>query len=171
MSNRFLPAVGMVVIATLLQVGLAPYIALGGIVPNLLLLVVVTLALVQGRRSGMVAGFTAGIIFDLLGTAPVGPAALVFCIVGFLAGSLQANTFAEGWTLPLVILFVASMTAEVFYGIVLAILGEGGAGMGAVFTVMLPGAVYNSALAVLVYPWLARFLRQDRPVATFRRIG
>jgi rod shape-determining protein MreD len=170
MNNRFVPALGMIVIATLLQVGLAPYIALGGIVPNMLLLVAITLALIQGPRSGMIAGFSAGLIFDLLGTAPVGPAALAFCVVGFIAGSLQANTFAEGWTLPLVILFVASMLAEVAYGLILAVLGEWGAGAGAVFTVMLPGAVYNAALAVLVYPWLARFLRQDRSVTMFGRI-
>ena len=36
---------------------------------------------------------------------------------------------------------------------------------------MLPGAVYNTALALLVYPWLARFLRRDRPMTTFRRLG
>lgn len=171
MSGRLVPAAGAILAAMLLQVAIAPHIAIGGIVPNMLLLVVVTLALVQGPRSGMVAGFSAGLIFDLLGTAPIGPGALVLCLVGFVAGSLQANTFAEGWTLPLVVLFIASLIAEVAYGIVLAVLGEGGAVLGAVLTVMVPGAVYNAALAVLLYPWLARFLRRDKPVTTFRRIA
>ncbi len=171
MNSRFLPALGMIVVAMLLQVAIAPYVALGGIVPNFLLLVTVTLALVQGPRAGIVGGFSAGLLFDLLGTAPIGPAALVFCVVGFVAGSLQANTFAEGWALPLVILFIASLIAEVSYGMVLGVLGEGGVTFGAFFGVMLPGAVYNSGLAVLVYPWLARFLRQEKPVTTFRRIG
>ncbi len=168
--SRFLPAAGAIVAAVVLQVGIAPHIVIGGVVPNILLLVVVTLALVQGPRAGTIAGFSTGLLFDLMGTAPIGPAALVFCVVGFLAGSLQANTFAEGWLLPLLILFIASLTAEVSYSIVLAVLGEGGFGVGTVFGVMLPGAVYNAALAVLVYPWLARFLRQEKAVTTFRRM-
>lgn len=168
--TRFLPAAGAVICAMVLQVGIAPHIAVGGVVPNLLLLVVVTLALVQGPRAGTVAGFAAGLLFDLIGTAPIGPAALTFCIVGFVAGSLQAHTFAEGWLLPLLILFIASLTAEVIYAIVLVVLGEGGFGIRPILGVMLPGAVYNAALAVLVYPLLARFLRQEKPVTTFRRM-
>ncbi len=168
--SRFLSAAAAILAATLLQVGIAPYIALGDAVPNLLLLVVVTLALVQGPRAGTLAGFSAGLLLDLIGTAPIGPAALVFCVVGFVAGSLQANTFAEGWRLPLLILFVASLTSEMLYATVLAVLGLGGFGIEEVLGVMLPGAVYNAALAVLVYPWLARFLRQEKAVTTFRRM-
>lgn len=171
MTRRLLSAAAAILAALLLQAGIAPYIAIGGVVPDLLLLVAVTLALVQGPRSGMFAGFAAGLLFDLMGTGPVGPAALVFCIVGFVAGSLQANTFAEGWILPVTILFFASIVAEVGYGLVLGVLGEGGVSLGVVFRVMLPGAVYNAALAVLVYPWLARFLRQEKSVTTFKRLS
>ena len=85
--------------------------------PNFLLLVVVTLALVEGPGAGAVAGFAAGLIFDLLGVGPVGPMVLVLTVTGYLAGLLHENMFAEGWLLPLTVLAIASLGAEIAYGL------------------------------------------------------
>ena len=157
--------------ATILQAGLAPYLAIAGVVPNFLLLVVVTIALVEGPAPGAGVGFAAGLIFDLLGSGPVGPMILVLTLTGYLAGLMHANMFAEGWLLPLTVLAIASLSAEVAYGLILLLLDSGAPFWSTFFTKMLPGAIYNTALALLIYPWLARFLRQDRPITTFRRLG
>lgn len=169
--NRFLPAAASIFVATMLQVGLAPYLSIGGVTPNFLLLVVITLALTTGPTEGAACGFFAGLLFDLIGTGPVGPMALVLTVTGYLAGQLHEQMFAEGWLLPLTVLMIAALASEMAYGLVLAMLGEGGPFWKAFFTKMLPGTVYNVALALLVYPWLARFLRPDRPMNTFRRLA
>jgi len=169
--RRFVPAVTSVLVATLLQVGLAPYISFGGVTPNFLLLVVVTLALTMGPSEGASSGFAAGLVFDLIGTGPLGPMALVLAITGYLAGLLHEQMFAEGWLLPMTVLAIAAFSAEVAYGLLLSTLGSGGAFWRSLFTKMVPGAVYNVSLALLVYPWLARFLRSDRPMKTFRRLA
>ena len=145
--------------------------AIAGVTPNFLLLVVVTIALVEGPRPGAAVGFAAGLIFDLLGSGPVGPMILVLTLTGYLAGLMHENMFAEGWLLPLTVLAIASLSAEVAYGLILILLGSGGPFWSTFFTKMLPGAVYNTVLALLIYPLLARFLRQDRPITTFERLG
>jgi rod shape-determining protein MreD len=169
--NRVLPTIAAIVAATLLQVGLAPYIQIAGVVPNILLIVVVTLALVEGPSAGALAGFAAGAVFDLLGSGPVGPMVLVLTVTGYMAGQLHENMFAEGWLLPLTVLGIASLLAALAYGLILDMLGAGGPFLLTLFTKMLPEAIYDAALALLVYPWLARFLRQDRPMKTFRRLA
>ena len=171
MMKGVLPTVAAIAVATLLQVGLAPYIAIAGVVPNFLLIVVVTLALVEGPSAGASAGFAAGLIFDLLGQGPVGPMALVLTLTGYFAGQLHENMFAEGWLLPLTVLSIASLSSTLAYGLLLQLLGAGGNFWVAFFTKILPEAIYDTALALLVYPWLARFLRQDRPMTTFRRLA
>lgn len=171
MSNRFVPAVLAVVLATVLQAGLAPYIAIGGTIPNLLMLVVVTLALTTGATEGAACGFAAGLMFDLLGTGPVGPMALVLTLTGYLAGMFHEQMFAEGWLLPLTVLGITALGAETAYALVLLLLGDGGPFLQGFFTKVIPGAVYNTALALLVYPWLARYLRQEQPMKTFRRLA
>ncbi|MBI5232652.1 MAG: rod shape-determining protein MreD [Coriobacteriales bacterium] len=169
--NKVVPAVLAIAAATLLQALLGPAIAIGGAIPNFLLIVAITLALVQGPVSGAVAGFAAGLIFDLLNTGPVGAMALVLAVTCWLAGLLFQHMFAEGWLLPLTVLGAASFAAGVAYSVILLLLGEGESFWLSMLTITLPGAVYNTALALLVYPWLARFLRQERPVQTFRRLA
>ena len=169
--KRGRPTAAAMAAAFVLQVGVAPHLGIGGVVPNFFLLVVVTLALVEGPNWGAAAGFAGGFLFDLAGTGPVGPMALVLTLVGYSAGLLSANLFAEGWLLPLTVLGIASITVGLSYGLVLLILGSAGGWWSSFFTVMLPEALYNVALGLLFYPVLARFLRQDRPMNTLRRLG
>ncbi len=169
--NRAIPTIAALFVAAVLQAALAPYLSIGQVVPNFLLLVVVTIALVEGPVPGAAVGFSAGLIFDLLGSGPVGPMILVLTLTGYLTGLMHENMFAEGWLLPLTVLAIATLSAEVAYGLILILLGSGGPFWSTFLTKMLPGAVYNTVLALLIYPWLARFLRQDRPITTFRRLG
>lgn len=169
--RKFIPTAAALLIALLLQVAIAPRLAIGGVVPNLLLLVVITLALIEGRTAGAAAGFAAGLLFDLLGGSPIGVAALVFTVTGYLAGSLQENMFAEGWLMPPTVAFVASLFTEIAYAFALSLVGAGSPFWTSFWHVILPAAVYNGALALLFYPWLARFLRRDHTMTTFHRIG
>ena len=169
--KRVLPTAAAILVAALLQVGLAPYMAIGGVVPNFLLIVVVTLALVEGPIPGASAGFAAGLIFDLLGSGPVGPMVLVLTVTGYMAGLLHEHMFAEGWLLPLTVLAIAALGTALAYGLLVDLLGVGGPFWLTFFTKMLPEAIYDTALGLLIYPWLARFLRQDRSMTTFRRLA
>ena len=169
--RRSLPTMGAVLAAALLQAGLAPYLAIGGVVPNFLLLVVVTLALVEGPVAGCSTGFACGLLFDLLGAGPVGPMVLVLTVTGYLAGLLHENMFAEGWLLPISVLGVAALGSEIAYGLLLDLLGGGGPVFVTFITRILPAAVYNTVLGLLVFPLLARLLRRDRAMTTFRRLA
>lgn len=169
--QRALPTIAAIIGAVLLQVGLAPYMSIAGVTPNFLLLVVVTLALVEGPTPGAASGFAAGLLFDLLGTGPVGPMALVLTVTGYVAGLLHEQMFAEGWLLPLTVLSVAALASEVAYMALLGFLGASQSFWMSVLRLALPGAVYNTALGLLIYPWLARFLRPEQQMKTFRRLA
>ena len=79
--------------------------------------------------------------------------------------------FAEGWRLPVTVVFLASLITEIAYWIVLAVTGNAQAFLTTFIHVMLPSALYNGVLALLIFPWLARFLRRDQQMTTFQRIG
>lgn len=169
--KKFIPGAIAIALAAIVQASIAPHLAVFGVVPNFLFLVVVSLALVEGPVAGCSAGFAGGLLFDLIGTHPVGPYALVLCTVGYVAGLLQANLFAEGWRLPVTVVAVASLISEIAYGIILAVISAGVGFWQPLWRVMLPTALYTTVLAVLTYPWLARLLRRDQSVKSFRRVA
>ena len=169
--KRWWTTVGALLAALVLQVMLAPHMAIAGVVPNLLLLVVITLAFVEGPRAGAVSGFAAGLLLDLLSSTPVGAWALVLTATGYVSGMLQENLFAAGWLAPVAVAAIAGLVAETFYLLVLAVLGDGPAFWASLASVVLPRALYNTVLVTLAYPWLARFLRTDRSMKSFRRVA
>src|SRR5436309_9238055 len=67
---------------------LAPALGIGGVTPDLPLIVVVLLALRRGPEFGCVAGFGAGLLQDAAGGGLIGVQALTKAVIGFAIGAL-----------------------------------------------------------------------------------
>jgi rod shape-determining protein MreD len=91
-AQRFLLAAASVVTALLLQVTIIGRLPLPGAAPDLVLVLVVAFALVEGPMSGMVTGFVAGLLADGLSVHQMGRLALVYALVGYVAGMLHDDT-------------------------------------------------------------------------------
>jgi rod shape-determining protein MreD len=90
--RRTLLAVGSLAIALVLQLVVLNGLHLpGGGVPDLVLVLVATLAVTSGPVRGMVTGFAAGLALDLAppGSAVLGEYALALCLVGWAAAKLN----------------------------------------------------------------------------------
>ncbi|CAN5223151.1 hypothetical protein BH24ACT12_BH24ACT12_15720 [soil metagenome] len=102
----------LVVLAVSLQVGLLSYVSVGGVVPDLVLLVVVGVALVHGPRHAAVLGLLAGLVLDLAPPADhtAGRWALSLVIVGYLSGMVRGESRTGA------VAAVAAVAASVFVG-------------------------------------------------------
>ena len=123
MTNRILVAMGVLAAAFILQVGVAPYIAIAGATPNFFMIAAVAVALIAGPNEGATVGFVGGLLYDMVGMTSVGPMALVLAIAGYVAGLLQQNMFAEGWVLPITTLGIVGVVSELSYLVVISVLG------------------------------------------------
>lgn len=70
------------------------YLAVQSVTPDLLLLLVVWAALVEGQYAGMIIGFGTGLLFDMLTTDVLGSNALAKTVAGFLAGYFYKDGMA-----------------------------------------------------------------------------
>ena len=103
MSRNVLAAV-VITAAMLLQVSVANRLPMpGSVAPDLVLLAVVALALVNGSLPGLVAGFFAGLATDIVPPADhtIGRYALVYCLIGYICG-LAAAEMERSPVLPFV---------------------------------------------------------------------
>lgn len=169
-SEEFVWAALSLLIAFVLQVAVAPYIAVGDIAPNFFLIFGVIYALSRGSEAGAIFGFIAGFLFDLLGTGPVGPMAMSLAIMGYLAGFLHTNLFSAGWTLPVIVIVAASLASEVLYMIMILFLGGGSSFMNSFVTIVLPSVVFDGVVATIFAPIFMKIYKQSTELSALGRL-
>ncbi len=84
--HRHLRSALIVLGIVVLQTAFMPYVAIGGFLPDLLLIWVVYTSLRRGQIEATIAGFAVGLFQDLVATQLFGLAALSKTAAGFLGG-------------------------------------------------------------------------------------
>ena len=97
----------------------------GGAAPDLVLVLVVTLALASGPRDGMLIGFGAGLALDAAPPAShlLGLNALVFCLAGYGCGRMRGPLERSTW-LPLAGVALGVAAGESLYALAGLIFGD-----------------------------------------------
>ena len=93
--------------------------------PDLLWLLPITAALLDGPETGAIVGFWSGLAFDLVLPTPLGLSALVGCVVGYAAGSLTTASDPPATWLKPVAAAAGSVGADMLFAVLGAILGQG----------------------------------------------
>ena len=117
--RRFTFALVAILAAVVLQTALLDRLPFpGGSAPNLVLVLVVTLALASGPTEGMLIGFGAGLALDIAPPASnlLGLSALVFCVIGYGCGRLRGPLERSAW-LPLAVVALGVAAGETLYAL------------------------------------------------------
>ncbi len=135
---------------------IAPAIRIGGVAPDIPLIVVVLLALRRGPEAGCLAGFAAGLLQDAAGGGLIGVQGLTKATIGTLIGSVGGRLAVTQPLVQVSGLLVLSI-AEGVGRFALLKLFHFPAAFGTLMTyVVLPQALYNGfigAAFVLVITW------------------
>lgn len=170
MSRRYVVWLA-VAVAVLVQLAWAPRWGVAGARPDVVTLVAVCLAFIDGPQTGAVAGFAGGLVLDLLGLGVVGAGALSRTVAGFAAGLVERNVFGRSVVVPMLAAAAATALAQVIELVVLLLLGRSLPVVVSVVTIVVPSAVYNGLLAGVAYPLLAALGQRERGPASIEPLS
>ncbi|MGH3385890.1 MAG: rod shape-determining protein MreD [Nocardioidaceae bacterium] len=165
-SFRATAVAAMVVVALTLQLGLFPSLAIAGVVPDLVLLVVISLALSRGPEYAAVVGFLAGLMLDLAPPADhtAGRWALAFVVVAYLAGLARRDApWSTGATVAVVA--AGSFVGTSLFALSGLVLDDPGVTVAGVAAVVPLAVVYDLILTPFVVPVVLAVMRRLEPVA------
>lgn len=168
-AGRGVLAAAVVAAALVLQVAVANRLPLpGSVPPDLVLLAVVALALVNGPYPGLVTGFAAGLAVDVVPPADhaIGRYALVFCLVGYACG-LVSEEMERSAVVPFLAVAAGALLGSVLDAGVGMLLGDARLSWEAVARVLPLTVLYDVILSPFVI-WavlrLSRRIRRRREV-------
>jgi rod shape-determining protein MreD len=161
--RRTLSIAATIVTALLLQSTVFAQMKLFGVRPELLYLVTILIAILQGPGEGMVVGFAGGLAQDFLLNQPKGLTALTLTLLGYGVGLLRQYIVSPSPLLPTLLVAVSTAAGVVFYEIVGFLLGQ--VNQPLTFSLRVPAltGVYGAVLTPIIYPILRRMEERSRP--------
>jgi len=141
----------------MLQTTAMPLLSLWGIVPDLMLLVVVSWILLRGAKEGVAWAVGGGLILDLLSGGPIGAATISLALASLVASLGELNVPRNSSWLPLMTGILATAVYNVAYLGILQISGRSMPWVPSLLHVVAPCMAVN-ALAMYPVYWAMRWL-------------
>lgn len=147
----------LLLVAIVVQNTLGADMRVGGVAPDLMLLLAICGGFYGGARQGVLVGFACGLLSDLfLTNTPFGLAALTFCLLGYAIGGLRETLVPEGWVLVPIVVFAGSVVGVLAFVAFGNVVGETQLGTGAPDVLIRTVVIESFANTVLSLPvaWL-----------------
>lgn len=143
-----------ILLGFLIQSSAMPGISLAGVVPDLLMILVITIAYTRGRNAGMLTGLLSGLLTDLCFNEFVGYCGLLYLTVGFLAGYAHRIYEKRDFLMPLLLISAGEFLYSFGYYIAFFLL-RSKTDFGFYFANrILPRMIYTILAALIIYPLL-----------------
>lgn len=160
---RYWALLAILGLAFLLETTVSGFLSIQGVHPNLLLGTVVSLGLLFGPEVGLLSGALAGLLLDVEFGRYVGLQLLTLALPGLLVGLAEQRVIKESLLLPLVAGLVASLLSQGLTVLIMAFFGWQAPVLTTLRTSVLPAAVYNAIVTLLIYGRIYRLYKYLRP--------
>jgi rod shape-determining protein MreD len=161
-TPRAAAAVWVLLTALVLQVSVLPHLAVRGVVPDVVLLVVVAVGLRYGSEAAMVLGFAGGLLLDLVPPADhvAGRWALALLLAGYLAGRMagrmsgrtSGTARSPRWSVLLPTVAACAFVATSVFALTGLVLRDPLVGVPALLETVLVAVVSDVLLGALLVP-------------------
>ena len=141
-----------IVLCFLLQSSIFSYFELAGVVPDIALIFIVTVAYRKGQIPAMVVGLTFGLLYDVCFGDVIGICALLYLVIGFLAGFSNKIYDKRDLVIPLLSIAVGEFLYSFFYYVFEFLLRNRTTLGYYMSNVILPRVIYTVLVAVILYP-------------------
>ncbi len=153
----FLFYIAFFILSIILQITIIPLFSIKGISPDLILILVISVSIQRGKFWGVVAGFSAGLVFDAFGTAFAGLSSLANSISAFVAGFLLGEQLEQRFGVIVGLILVSLLIHDFLYYTILSI----GTSIGfwvTLITHVVPQSFYTLIFMVIIHMVLPRGL-------------
>lgn len=152
-----------VLAAALLQATWPDMLKLQGVVPDLVLLMVVFFALVEGEERAMYTAVLGGIYQDVATNAVLGHHVFCLVVVAYGIGRMSNRLVTEHPAIKAGLVLMGGIVEGIIYVAILYVQNPGIGAMTMIIASAVPSAFYTAMLTPLAFPVLARLFQRAEP--------
>lgn len=152
-------SIGAVLVVALQATWLADLNFPGDIVPDLILIMVISYGLLRGPDEGLFFGLAAGLFLDLVAGGLIGVQTMSKSIAGFSAGLLEKTIFKDNLLVPVIAVFIGTLVLESLNVLMYLSFHVNYNYWLVLVSAIIPLSIYNALFAPVIYHL---FLKMER---------
>lgn len=135
----------------ILQSGPFSYLSLAGVVPDLIIILVISVGYQRGKIPAMLTGMLGGFLIDCTYNSVLGIVTLLYMVIGYLAGYVHKIYDEDDHMTPLIMTVVAEFLYNMMYFFFFYFLQGKLDILFYIFRIMFPRIVYTVLICIILY--------------------
>lgn len=152
--NKIIIHIGLVFFAFFIQTSIFPLIPFLSCSPNLLLIITFSYGLIYGEYIGILTGIFCGLLCDMYFNGEFGLYILIYSVIGYLNGVLNASFYEDSIVLPMMLACVNGFIYNFYVYIMHFLIRRKFDIPFYIFKVMLPNVLFTLIATVIIYKFL-----------------
>ncbi len=144
----------VILLGFVLQTTLFQALNLGGISPNILIIITASYGFMFDKKYGMVVGFICGLLMDIFYGDVLGFYALIYLYIGAANGAFHSIFYQEDIKLPLLLILASDFVYSFTCYVLLYLLRRRFHFIFYLRNIILPEMVYTIFVTVFLYPFI-----------------
>lgn len=149
----------IIVLNLILQSTLFQYFKIAGVVPNTALILVISLAIYNGKHLGAGIGFAIGILQDIIFGRVLGLYALIYMLIGYGVGYIHRNLFKDNVAVPMLFTAIATVLYQCFNLLLIFLLGYEVDVINFFKKTLIIEVAYNTIFSILIYIYVSKLYK------------
>jgi len=147
--------IGLIVVFNFIfESSLFQHIAIFGVKPDISLVIITSVAVLQGKDMGIITGAASGMLQDIVFGKPIGITSFSYMIAGYVTGLNSEKIFKENLIVPVIFTAVATLIRYTFTILFHYIIHLDLSLFVYLKNAVLPELVYNCIISVFIYKGL-----------------
>ncbi len=161
--RRYIYLLLLNIICFVLQATVFRHLPLGGVTPNILIMITAASGLMYGRKLGMYSGVIGGLLIDAMFNSVIGLTILIYAFIGYVNGMLNKLYFKDKLYIPAITIVLSDLAYGILYYICRFMLRGRMDFPYYLMHVMMPEAVYTLIVGLLIYLVMRRIKEYFNP--------
>lgn len=121
------------------------------VAPNTSIIIIVTFALLSGKKTGAILGLCIGLLQDIFFCDVIGVNTLIYFLIGYLIGLTDQKVFKENLLLPFTFTVAATVAYHIIYFFFMYFLSINVSFLHLIKNVVIIEVIYNSIISIFFY--------------------
>lgn len=152
--KKFIALALEILICFLLQTIVFRHLSIGGITPNILIILTVGTAYMKGQVSGLYMGLLCGLLTDLMGNGPLGLYGMVYMFIGYISGISYKIYYSDDNVMPVFLIGLSNLASGFMIYVFEFLLRSRLNLFFYAKRIIIPEALYTALVAIVLYKLL-----------------